>query len=222
MDYLKVLKKRKSICEQLVARYQALGNPIPELLVTHRSKCAVLPAQIATVSTIDMQFFGLAKRHNLVPIWAEYTEDLFSGGNGRKVSYLHPRDKYGNQHPIARPKDWEGKRLSEILTHDGQTLVAYHHDLWEKEFSSLGGLRVDVSNWLRFFGSAQEYYYHEMVLATFFFVQCWPRNISSLYRPGEKEVFIENIMDPARKQVCAEFGVEPLELYFELIPTHLT
>ncbi len=219
MDIIRELSKRKKFIPQIIKRYEDLKNPLPDIIIKNAGRIAFFPVQIASASSMDLQFYGVARKMNLLPVWDEYSEDIFSGINGRKVAYLKPRNKYGIATKIAEPKDWEGKKLSEIKLLNGETLLDFHHKKWEQEFASLGGICMDLSSWLNNFGKAEEYYYHAMILYTFFGAKFWPANINSLYKEGEKESLIERVMNPAREQIKAEFGFYPLEHYFELVPT---
>jgi hypothetical protein len=217
MDFVKELKKRKQMIAGIIKYYASMGNPISECIVNNAGRIAFLPTQLASASQIDKQFFGIATRLNLIPLWNEYVEDIFFTGNGRKMILLKPFDKYGNKMQLVDHKKCEGKKLSQIVLDSGETLVDFHHHLWDIEFSNSNAIRYDLSTWLNFFGKAEDYYFHSMVLYTFFGVKMWPKNIA-LYREGEKENLIESVMKPARERVFNEYGFYPLECYFDLMP----
>jgi len=219
MDYLIELRSRKKAVAEIVERYKKIGNPIPKEIVDNAGRIAFFPAQLASASSMDMQFYGLATKHSLVPVWDEYLDDVFASINGRKLALIRPFDRFGNRVKLVNPQKCEGKKLSEIVLDDGQSLIDYHHNKWDEVFSGKKALKVETSAWLNGFGDAKDYYYHVMIIYTFFGVKFWPSNISALYRDGEKESLVNGVMEPARKRVFEEFSYKPLEVYFELVPT---
>jgi hypothetical protein len=220
-DIVKTFKSRSIVREIIIKKYENMGNPIPQIFLENAGRMAVLPAHIASASSIDFQFYGQAIKQGLVPVWDEYLSDKFTTANGRKVAYARPYDKYGKQIKICDLSIAEGKKLKDVLLLDGTNLVDYHHAKWDSKFTGTKALRTDTSEWLSFFGDASEYYYHVMILNTFFAAKFWPANIEALYRAGEKDELVARAMGPARATVLSEFGYGPLEVYFELVPVLL-
>jgi hypothetical protein len=218
MDFRYVLKKRRTMVSVIKKRYEEMGNPIPKVILDNAGKMAFLPTHIASGSTIDFAFAGEARRRGLLPVWTPFSEDTFQSINQRKKMFLTEINKFGDVTKLANPNKWDGKKISEIVLDSGENLVEYHLEKWNK----ITGKKavVDMSDWLKFFGNASEYYYHDEILNTFFGVKFWPSNLP-LYKKGEKEKLVNNIMRPAKEKVFEEFGLEPICHSFDLKPFSL-
>ncbi len=215
MNYRKQLKKRKNLVPAIIKKYQDMGNPIPGIIVEHAGKIAFLPTHLASGSQIDYQFHGMAIRNGLVPMWVPFAQDTFQSYNQRKKMFLYTYDKFGNVEKLTNPNKWEGKKLSDIILDSGENLEKYHLKKWQeipgKKF------QCEMSQWLQFFGKAQDYYYHILTLEVALGISFWPSN-TSLYEEGEKEHLLKNVIIPESKKVFQEYGVMPMRETFELKP----
>lgn len=97
---------------------------------------AVLFRQIASASYETLWFTRRARRVGLVPVIIEHRTDRFCSRNSFKCSLTTPsvavgRDRHGR--PIVKRTRLvehaaaEGRRLQDLVTQSGETLVAYHH-----------------------------------------------------------------------------------------------
>ncbi len=199
---------------EVVATYEAMGNPIPEVIVQNAGKIAFISSHLASGSVYDYQFAGECRRRGFVPCWDTFEEDSFFSGNSRKLAYLHISDQFGNLTKLANAGKWNGRKLSEIVLDSGQSLIDFHREKWEKIPGEK--IKVDMSSWLQFFGRAEDYYYHTMVLYTFFGPWISPNYLG--YRPGERKKLEMKAISPAMERIREDYGLEPLILKFDLKP----
>jgi hypothetical protein len=213
-DLVGALSRHKGLIKKVTDYFLETGNPLPEHIIKNAGKIAFLPIHIASSSSIDLQFYGYAKRFGLKPVFAEFLEDKFVSSNGRKKLYLHSFDKFGNVSEIVKPNLWEGKKLSEITLSNGQSLVNYHHERWDDAFSGTEAIRFDLSSWLQFYGKAEDYYKYVKLLYTVMGIEFWPANIEYLYRVGESERLNVRAVNPAKDWVKRNFNIDPYDEYF--------
>lgn len=95
---------------------------------------AVLARQLVTARFEDMLFRELALSSGFIPSWWPYPEDKFVSCSALKRSYLHPRiclrKHKGRLHVqrkrLANLAQWEGTKLSDVLTAEGESLPVWH------------------------------------------------------------------------------------------------
>lgn len=107
--------------------------------------------------------------NELRPLIFEYSADKFADINEFKRALgkmLFYKRLNKNLEPIITHKTiidmskWNGKRINEIVTLDGQSLVEFHHKLFYERFPEMYGSVHDVSDWLTASGviTAKEWY----------------------------------------------------------------
>ena len=208
------LRKRRAKIIEVIEFYQKLRNPIPREIIENAGRIAFMSSHLASGSIYDYQFAGECQRRGFVPCWDTFKDDNFFSGNSRKLSYLYIADQFGNVQKLANAGHWNGKKLSEIILDSGQSLVDFHLERW-KEIPGKK-MMVEMSEWLKFFGSASDYYPHVMVLYAFFSPWISPNYLG--YKKGERERLEQEAISPALDYIKSKWGVEPLIQKFDLKP----
>lgn len=175
---------------------------------------AALARPIASARREDFHFFDVAQRLNLPAVWLEYQEDRFSASNIDKIGLCKTYVFRGwgrNGGPkldrcdVVRNLDLcLGKKMKEIVTDKGESLVDFHHRIHAHAFSNGDGHYLDLSLWLKHWGKADNYYRPYLTLFICYGI---------LFEEFDDEVsadFRENIFLPAWQNVCRIFGVAPL------------
>jgi hypothetical protein len=168
-DALAELELRKG--DQKIKRYinKTLNTGIPTSLV--ESGKMVFFRQLATPNYEMRRFVTIADAlsDKIKPVFFEYHEDKFTDNNVwkyhlGKLPFYKGQDKHGNK--ISQKiltidfTSNNGKRISEVKTLWGQSVIDFHHELFIKAFPHLDyGVFFDGSEWLlKNNGSAKHYY----------------------------------------------------------------
>lgn len=190
-------------------------------------KNMVLFRHIATPN-YEIRRFAIAADtlNNLQPLILEYTKDSFNNRNDWKFSLAKLRFQKGTSKagvPIVENKTIidinaaNNQPISSIKTKWGESLVDFHHGLFEEAFPHLDTEKCvfDLSSWLHEHGtSAREYY--KAFLALFLKHGILFEN----FLLDSKEFdFTKNIILPAILELEEETGYRPLIVALE--PTHI-
>ena len=136
---------------------------------------AVLFRQILTPNYELRRFFSFANDLELEPFFLEYFGDKFTSNNPIKYSW----GKMKFQDPIKMPQSCpesrmiidflksDGKKISEVKTLWGQSLIEFHHELLTFDYPQAFKFLFDSTDWLHSFeGGAKEYYFRVLALFT--------------------------------------------------------
>ena len=208
------LTERSSLMGE-VHRYWELEVPSMPRWCRQIGHFACLARQIPTFRYEDA-FFAMATRElHLQPVWIGYEQDWFSSDSPIKRSYLHPKvaRRLGkNGQPVVRTEkwcnieDWVGRRLSEILTKRGDSLVRLHHTILRESYP--GAKIFDISSFLRQYMGPREYYqpWLSMFIAHGILFED--------YHGGESgdrlDSFTAEVFEPAAEGLRNRFGVYPM------------
>lgn len=150
------LLRRRALRQQVEAWWHEQGWGLPPLLCDARTPLSVFPRAIATARYEDAQFLVLSLRAGLLPCWLEYAGDRFSSASGSKRAMVMPyfnsgRGKRGGfkleRRPLVAGIDaCEHRLMGDLRTHDGQTVVDFHHENQDRVLGPQ--LRADCSSWL--------------------------------------------------------------------------
>jgi hypothetical protein len=153
-------------------------------------------------------FFVQAARYiGSIPFAWEYHGDLFSKRNREKRSLgrLMATGQRGNvQIDLFAFSSNDGKKIDEIATHTGESLVGFHHRLLE-----IGGYEIeyrDMTRWCRHVGKPVDYYYplllHFVAHGVLF---------ENVFTSDERDNSFSNMaILPAMQKIHQKFGLRPL------------
>lgn len=182
----------------------------------------VLFRQVATPMHETLHIIELAKKLDLRPLIVEFHEDKFvTAGNFYKKSLGKlpiyndklsiKKDVYHNR-TIVDFNQNVGKKFSEITTKNGESLIDFHHELFESITSyKMSDITTEASDWFSLYSkNAAEYYEHFFT----FFLQ---KNVlAEVFLFGKKNgEFTDKIVNPAFKRAIKKYGVKPLILNFQ-------
>lgn len=211
-DALEILKERDAI---------EVDFDLPE--VFQGEKKAVLFRQLVTPNFEVIRFLNIVPSA-LKPMFLEYHEDKYTSNNEwkyflGKISFHQGLHKNGviqvSKNRIIDFHESDGKKISEIVTHWGQSLIKLHHDLfhhWNNNKHDV--IFFDVSDWLSQ-KKAKDYY--ELVLCAFIKHGILFENF--MLESRKEKAFIKNVFLPAFMKVWVKTGYKPLIVSLE--PTTL-
>lgn len=181
----------------------------------------VLFRQIASPSLETSRFLIASDGVGMKPLFLEYYNDKFTSNNywkrsigklgfyegvgkkgGMKISYKMIFDFTAN----------DGKPFSEIKTHWGESLIDFHHRLFENSYHHVNQNNFwDGSEWLHRTGGKAEYYYNQ-VLSLFIANGILLENF---ILEGEERGFTQNVFLPIFNKLYEHFGVKPIIVALE-------
>jgi hypothetical protein len=167
------------------------------------------------------RFIALAELGNLAPVIWEYLDDKFVTSNPEKyslgkLSFYYGTGKKGGA-KIERTKivdlqSYNGKKISEVQTLWGDSLVDFHHKILLDTYKEKTKLALfDASRWFHQNGSRADQYY-DLFLS--FFIRDGLLFENFLLDGAEYE-FTEKVFFPAFRRAQNLFGVKPLIVALE-------
>lgn len=168
------------------------------------------------------RFFSIVDAiDSLEPVFLEYSDDKFVTENERKYALgkLRFYNGTGNRGGtkidsanIIEFNKFNGKKISEVKTFWGQSLLDFHHDFFETSFRPLKkASNYDVSNWLKTHGETpKEYYKAILALALVNGIMFENYMLDIKEMSFTKEVFL-----PAFIYLSKKFGCKPLIVALE-------
>lgn len=174
-----------------------------------------LARHVVSARLEDEEFESRCLEAGLRPINLEYASDRFCTNNPSKMRLVRLRifEGYGkNGGPrlrtvfvVDRAEKLNGQPLYQIKTKWGEFLSDFHHRA--REVVGLKGGIIEVSEWLRGFGRARDYY-------RYLLTACVTRGIlfEAFDSPGfpDLDVFNREVVIPAWQWVMNRFGCSPL------------
>ena len=196
--------------EKKVSEY--LNNNIPEIL--KKEPRAISTAHIASPHWAFFHFWEEARKIGLKPLAFEYLEDIFITTNFDKASlakmvFYHGKNDRGemilsSEKIIDLTGKEEKKKICDIMTLWGESLVDYHHRALDTFYGEID--LFDGSVWYKSMGKcAKEYYKYILAL----YIRNGILFENFLLTKSEKK-FTEGILLPAFKEVYEYFGIKPL------------
>jgi hypothetical protein len=175
---------------------------------------AISIEDVATPNLYCWTFVNKAYEAGLEPLYFEYLDDIFITTNHdkaslAKMSFYHGLDDNGNmiktiKRVINLDGSEEGKKLHEIKTLSGETLVDLHHKLMLKNFPD--AKIFDGSEWFKSKGGHAKNYYKYVLAMTV----CHGVLFDNFLNYGYEEKLINEILIPAFNEIEKEFGCKPL------------
>jgi hypothetical protein len=210
------------------ARLQAyietiLKHGIPESMVGKKS--IVLFRHIATPNYEVNRFIACADTFtDFEPQILEYTEDLFNDRNQwkyflGKLRFQRGMGKNGERIfenvNIINFNESNNKKISSVVTHWGQSLVDFHHEMFKARFKDFTHVPSDISHWLHKYGMSSREYYKP-------FLTMFLRDgilFDNIRLDVKERKFTETIILPLMCEIEEESGYKPLIV--TLAPTKL-
>ncbi len=208
------LRQRQAIESQIIARLSGvLGRsawqscPFPL-----EGTIGLLPRYVATARLEDVQFFERCCQAGLWPVWGDYSGDSWSSENRDKLRLCHIRVDDGevkfSRRLIKEPQRWNRRPIAAVLTNSGESLVSYHHRLWQAVFGGQGEI-IEVSSWFKQLGGrAKHYYFAYLAVMTVRAVLF--ESFDTDGAPSSFSRFVGQVVEPAWQAVVGQVGLEPL------------
>lgn len=202
--------QNKELRKTIEERY---GKNIPkEILYGHHG---VLWRQIGTPDREFARFLDLAEEANIEPICLETVEDKFVKENFTKLGLTNLPFMTGltkNEKTIAEKIkiiDFDqtvGKRLCDIKTLWGESLVDFHHWFLCAVFPVMKNRVVGIYKWIKNNGATPREYYPAVMA----FALCHYVLFDDYDLLVAEDEFTKETVLPAFKKIEAEFGLRPL------------
>lgn len=221
---IKELDLRRKDQELTKKVHDLFGGDIPETL--KKQPKAVLFRQLATPNYEVRRFVSIALLTEVLkPLLWEYYEDKFTSNNEWKHSLgklKFYKGMGGNNTTrfecmnVVEFNKSVGKKISEVRTFNDESLINFHHRLFDETFSSFQDRDYfDASSWFKKHGETAKNYYLPF-LGLFLQNAVLFENFILDYKELEftKEVFL-----PAFLEIYKRFGIKPLIVALE--PTNL-
>lgn len=203
--------------ENKIAQY--IKHDIPQQL-TGMPKL-IFHRQLLTPNYETLRFVSIADALGIEPLFFEYHDDKFVTENDWKyhlgaLSFYWGKGKKGGEKitrlNIIDFNSSNGKKISEIRTLWGQSLVEFHHELFALRFKKFNFDTFDGSQWyIENGGKPKEYYKSFLAL-------CIKNGIlfENFILPNEEELrFTKDIFLPIFSEVTEKIGVKPLIVALE-------
>ncbi len=181
---------------------------------------AVMFRQLVTPNYEIRRFLSLLDSIKLKPLFWEYHNDKFTSNNEWKHSlgrlfFYHGRGKQGGAKIDSKNAiDFNlanGRKISEVKTITGESLIDFHHHLFSRRFPDLDLEFFDASEWFHHNGEVAKDYYKSF-LALFVKDAILFEN----FMLDEKELsFTRDIFLPAFIEVYRSTGLKPLIVSLE-------
>lgn len=210
------LEARTSLRGAVEEYWKSQGFVFPSAFM-HDMPLGFVSRHLATARYEDCAFILMAERAGLTPVWSTYVRDRFVTHSPVKGSYLLPRIVSGFSRrgfPQIRKlaladtqeAERERRRLNEITTREGSSVVAWHRAVLEGVYP--GALVTDPSDIYMSLGGAKGYYPLLLSLAVAHGV------LFEDFHGGESgeglNRFTHEVFEPAFRVVEEIFGVPPL------------
>lgn len=175
--------------------------------------------QIATPLNETVKFLDLSKKLGLKPLIFEYHKDKFVGSSNLykrglgKMPIFKFTAKSGEDvleyKTIVDFNKFTGIPLSDVRTLCNESLLEAHHKFCNQFFGiNISEITIDLSDWFTFYkAEASEYYTPLMTLFLRDAILCE----NFVTTPAEED-FFTRVARPAFKQVCEQYGLDPLVL----------
>jgi hypothetical protein len=214
-DAIRLLNERQKDPELIKKIEKLLNNDIPEPL-RKMDKYGISGKQVATPNFDNIWFIKLTKEFGLKAVFFEYFDDKFTSNNDFKHSLgqllIHNKvDKHGynieEKITIIDFNKSNGKKLKDIKTLWGESLINFHKKLFESQSLNINDfIFYDESNWLKTHGNtAKNYYKNDMLLYI-----CHGILFENFLLTESEGVFTKDVLLPALQEVMNLVGVKPL------------
>lgn len=214
------LRLKDNLLSKAISDY--LGGSIPKEV--EKGFRAIFSRHITTPNYEARRFMIIPDTTKLKPLFWEYHDDKFTSNNtlkhrlGKMVLYEGKGKKGGDKVVYENIIDFNvsnGKKIRQVETLWGQSLVDFHHELLNSAYPHLEGHIFDASDWFyKHGGTAKDYYLK--------FVAIFVRNgilFENFILSGDELNFTKEVFLPAFFFVWKYFGKKPLIVALE--PTEI-
>lgn len=220
-EALKELKKRRQDVKLAEKIREFLHNDIPSFLKRLPTR-AVLFRQVVTPNYEVRRFFHITQGlDDLEPLFWEYHEDKFTSNNdwkrslGKLTFLMGIGKKEGKKiesATIINFNTYNGKKISQVKTLWGQSLVKFHHELFDKTYRTSSQKHFfDSSKWFKRNGATANEYY-----LPFFLLFIQHAVLFENFMLDTKELsFSRDVFLPAFIRAFKETGYKPLIVALE-------
>ena len=214
-EAIRILEERRKD-PILVAKVEKLLNGhVPEIF--KKTKCAIMARQLATPNHENRRFITLAEESNLQPIFFEYFGDKFTSNNKYKHSLgqLHIQNGINKNGEsivenvtIVDFNKYNGKKLEEVKTIWGESLIDFHKKLFSLYNVNSEGLFFNENDWYeKNINEKPEDFYLKFFLLNTCFGIIFENFLTLKNSEGD---FTKNIVLPTIEKVMNLVGVKPL------------
>lgn len=219
----KIIRERwqnKELRKKIEERF---GNGVPKEVPDGPN--GALWRQIGTPDREFARFLDLAKEANIQPICFETTEDKFVKENFTKLGLTNLPIMTGltkdgktiaEKIKIIDFDQTVGKRMCDIKTLWGESLVDFHHWFLGAIFPIMKNRVVDIYKWIKNNGDTPEEYY----LAIMAFALCHYILFDDYDLLAAEDEFTKKIILPAFNKMEAEFDLRPLIVKISKLGEH--
>lgn len=216
-EAIREIKNRKRNPDIEKYLLEQISNDIPKELEGEKIK-AVIFRQIATPNYEIRRFLQIIDSvEDLEPLFGEYRDDIFLSINDYKKSWgkitYHTEKKEHTK--VIDFVQSEGKKISEVRTKNGISLVDFHHKLFEKSPFKLDENNfLDISNWISKHGNTARNYYRPVIM---WFLKDAILFENFVLKDEKEKNFTKNIFLPEFIKIYKETGYKPMIV--DLLPT---
>lgn len=212
------IERRKENKELASYTQKKAGNDLEKKF--DKDRHLVLHRQLVTPNYEVLRFMSIADALEIEPIFFEYHQDKFVTENEWKyaltrLGFYFGIGKRGGEKTeslnVINFNDWNGKKISDIKTLWGQSLIDFHHEFFKKRYPDLDHTFLDGSQWyLKYGGEAKSYY--KPFLSLFLKKSILLEN----FLTNTKEIsFTKQVFLPAFIEILKETGSKPLIVALE-------
>ncbi|MEQ1561115.1 MAG: hypothetical protein ABL899_00165 [Nitrospira sp.] len=211
-DAIELLKQRQQDSSIIIPK------DVPDFLDIGNN--AVLSRHITTPNHENIRFIEMVRKIGFKPIFWEYNDDFFVSNNklkhalGKIHIFLNKDDNHGintRNLTIVDFNDSNGKKMSELKTSWGQSLVDFHHEMLLKKFPDIKESIFDASQWFNNNGGESEKYYKSLLYP---FIKHGIL-FENFLLDNEEMPLTRNVVIPAIKEIFKETGLKPLIVALE-------
>lgn len=212
--------------KELLAKI-GVSLPAPFLIKITEGPHAALLVHLTTPNHEISRFTNIVDAiSNMEPLFCEYVDDKFTDNNpwkyilGKMTFYRGREEGGGRKTETLRVIDFDkfrGHKISEIMTLWGQSLVDFHHELFNEIYEGKIPVNsfLDFSEWYSKCGGRPKMYYEHML-------KIFLRDailFENFHLDSKEIAFTKEIFLPALLKVRNEFGYKPLIVALE--PTEI-
>jgi hypothetical protein len=195
VDELHTRRNSLKLCALAHAQIKLTEGISPLLQMPH----LVMFRQVLTPLHEILLFLRLAKKYNLTPFIIEYYDDIFVFTGIQNIEAFEYKT-------ILDFNSFTGKKLSEVTTKKGESLIELHHHLfYDVTKIEAHTIATDCSSWFKQYGTSAQYYNDFLKL----FV-CNNILFETFLTEGEERKLTYEVVLPAYQSCMAQIGEKPL------------
>jgi len=220
-DALRLLEERQKDPDLVSKIEKLLKGGVPRIL--RDKKCGIMARQLATPNNENRMFISLASDNNLHPVFVEYFEDKFTSNNKYKHSLgqIHVQNKFDKNGNDCVEKiniidfhKYDGKKLGEVNTLWGESLVNFHKKLFNLHNINEISFFNEIDWYEKNGETVEEFYINFFILVTCFGILF--ENFLIL-KDNDEGDFTKMVVLPALDKAIKLTGLKPLIVPIEAL-----